>query len=320
MATTPESSAQVTGASGCSGSGPSHFKHRILPGFTVMAINTLMLVLGGVWWVALLYGYFLLMQGEMMGMLKTKQMVPSRTAVILVGSGFYLLAWLGQPHYFSELVALGVMVTCMAQLFRVRRASIHDIGATVLTYFYLGFLPAHLVMLRQIGCQGDLLGLCGGTPFFQQPGCLFTFWVILANVATDVGAYYAGKRFGKTLLLSAISPSKTWEGAIGGLLAGVGSATGFSILVGLPLVHGVALGALVSVVSQMGDLFESLLKRDAGLKDSGNVLAGHGGFMDRFDGYIFSGAVAYYYIVWFMLHQGLALDVLNWWRTSVHVG
>ena len=229
MATTPESSAQVTGVSGCSGSGPSHFKHRILPGVTVLAINTLMLVLGGVWWVALLYGYFLLM-------------------------------------------------------------------------------------------QGDLLGLCGGTPFFQQPGCLFTFWVILANVATDVGAYYAGKRFGKTLLLSAISPSKTWEGAIGGLLAGVGSATGFSILVGLPLVHGVALGALVSVVCQMGDLFESLLKRDAGLKDSGNVLAGHGGFMDRFDGYIFSGAVAYYYIVWFMLHQGLALDVLNWWRTSVHVG
>ncbi|MCA9789481.1 MAG: phosphatidate cytidylyltransferase [Cyanobacteria bacterium HKST-UBA05] len=49
-------------------------------------------------------------------------------------------------------------------------------------------------------------------------------------------------------------------------------------------------------------------------------MAGHGGFMDRFDGYIFSGAVAYYYIVWFMLHQGLALDVLNWWRTSVHVG
>ncbi|MFC6841466.1 phosphatidate cytidylyltransferase [Xanthomonas theicola] len=115
-------------------------------------------------------------------------------------------------------------------------------------------------------------------------------WLLTALVAiwaADSGAYFAGRRFGRHKLAPRISPNKTVEGLIGGLLAGLICAAGFGWLAGvaLPQLPGLLLVAAVSVLaSVVGDLFESLLKRHVGAKDSGNVIPGHGGVLDRIDG------------------------------------
>jgi len=137
-------------------------------------------------------------------------------------------------------------------------------------------------------------------------------WVYLAMLTTfanDTGAYFIGRARGRHKLAPTISASKTWEGAIGGLISAILAAVLIatvlnliSLKLGPPFVfkywHIVLLGFLVSIFAQIGDLVESLLKRNTGVKESGNLLPGHGGILDRFDSLIFVGAVVYYYVIW----------------------
>ena len=118
-------------------------------------------------------------------------------------------------------------------------------------------------------------------------GLALVAWLISAVVATDIGAYIAGKRIGGVRLAPRISPNKTWAGLIGGMLAsaGVGWISGIVITEAEPMVL-TGLGALVAIIAQIGDLLESLLKRKFGVKDSGGLIPGHGGVLDRLDGHL----------------------------------
>jgi phosphatidate cytidylyltransferase len=127
-------------------------------------------------------------------------------------------------------------------------------------------------------------------------------WVFLALFATfgsDTLAYFIGKAFGRHKLAPGISPGKTWEGAIAGLIGGVVISVLFTLdtPLQLPLSYwqAVLLGVLISVFGQLGDLAESLLKRNTGVKDSGSLMPGHGGLLDRMDSVVFAGAVVYCY-------------------------
>jgi phosphatidate cytidylyltransferase len=114
-------------------------------------------------------------------------------------------------------------------------------------------------------------------------GCLFILW------ATDTGAYFAGTLFGKNKLFERISPKKSWEGALGGAILAMIFAYGFSIyFTTLAQWQWLCIGAIIIVGGIYGDLVESLLKRSIEIKDSGNSLPGHGGFLDRFDGLLIS--------------------------------
>jgi len=133
-------------------------------------------------------------------------------------------------------------------------------------------------------------------------------WVYLAmftTFANDTSAFFIGRAWGKRKLIP-ISPAKTWEGALGGLLIAIVVAVAISripILFSLsPLKYwqAVLLGCLISLFAQLGDLVESLLKRNMMVKESGKLLPGHGGILDRFDSLIFTGVVVYYYVVWMM--------------------
>jgi len=118
-------------------------------------------------------------------------------------------------------------------------------------------------------------------------GLALVAWLISAVVATDIGAYIAGKKIGGARLAPRISPNKTWAGLIGGMLAsaGVGWVGGIVITdAGSMMLAG--LGALVAIMAQIGDLLESLLKRKFGVKDSGGLIPGHGGVLDRLDGHL----------------------------------
>ncbi|PRP91893.1 Phosphatidate cytidylyltransferase [Enhygromyxa salina] len=131
-------------------------------------------------------------------------------------------------------------------------------------------------------------------------------WLCMAlTVAflSDTGAYFAGRAFGKHKLYEAVSPKKTVEGSAGGVIAGVASMVGaghYWLTPEVPLVHAIVLGLLGSALGQVGDLIASMLKRTFGVKDSGNILPGHGGLLDRVDGLLFVAPLLYYYAAVFL--------------------
>ena len=115
------------------------------------------------------------------------------------------------------------------------------------------------------------------------PGPQVVLWLVLLVIAADIGAYFAGRRFGRLKLAPRVSPGKTWEGALGGLGAVALVAWGGAVYFKLPQFEAVVFGCTVGIFSIIGDLTESMFKRGAGLKDSGAVLPGHGGLLDRID-------------------------------------
>lgn len=125
----------------------------------------------------------------------------------------------------------------------------------------------------------------------QPQGLLLTFWAMALVWACDSGAFFAGRAIGGPKLAPAISPNKTWAGFLGGLLAAAVFAYILVALFGLPVLLAVATPGL-AILAQLGDLYESNLKRRAGVKDSGNLLPGHGGIMDRLDGLVAVAPVA----------------------------
>jgi phosphatidate cytidylyltransferase len=117
--------------------------------------------------------------------------------------------------------------------------------------------------------------------------------------SSDSGAYFIGKMFGKNKMVPQISPNKTWEGAIGGMIFCLAATILISTYFDLPIniTNQIVLGFIISILAQIGDITESALKRLSGVKDSGTVLPGHGGFLDRIDSFIFVLPVTYYWII-----------------------
>lgn len=154
--------------------------------------------------------------------------------------------------------------------------------------FYAAIPCASLIWLRGLHVPGT-----------ENAGAALVLHVFLIVWATDIGAYFVGRSFGKYKLAPSISPGKTWEGLGGGILfAAIVSAAchSFSPFPSSILLC-IALGALLAVIAQAGDLFESWMKRRAGVKDSGTLIPGHGGLLDRIDGLIFA-APLFAFAVW----------------------
>lgn len=161
-------------------------------------------------------------------------------------------------------------------------------------YPYIILPCACLLWLRDISLPNDsLLG----------------FKIVLALsaviTATDTGAYFTGKKFGHTKLAPAISPNKTWEGLAGGVTAATLTGLLFApyLNVSQSFVAALLISPLIAVIAQCGDLFKSWIKRRAGVKDSGSIIPGHGGLLDRFDGYMFAAPILAI-IVHFALREG----------------
>jgi phosphatidate cytidylyltransferase len=156
---------------------------------------------------------------------------------------------------------------------------------TLLGILYVGWMLSHYVALRNM-----------------EEGIQWVFLAVLCTFACDTGAYFGGRAWGKHQMAPVISPKKTWEGAASGFVATVAAAVALNAIFTalwqeLPVTYleVALLGAVIGVVSQIGDLCESQLKRKAGVKDSGSLLPGHGGVLDRMDSIVFVGVVVYYY-------------------------
>ncbi len=204
-------------------------------------------------------------------------------------AGVILLPALASLAGSAQAVAAGLTAGLLGLVFLVlgRYSTLDNVleklSLAIMGLVYVSFCGAHVVLIRQF-----------------EHGVAWLFVLTAITAASDTGAYYAGRAFGRRKLCPAISPGKTVAGGIGGLVGGVLLA----VLVGLfllPEVHVLRLGlvaALLVIIGVTGDLAESVIKRATGRKDSGTILAGHGGLLDRVDSILLTAPVLYYLLVY----------------------
>jgi len=180
------------------------------------------------------------------------------------------------------LLTIGSLVAAMLRGAPFDRM-ITSAGITVLSVMYVVLLGGHLIALR-VG-------------FTQQLSTHLLAFFFLVIMGADAAAYYGGRAFGKHKLAPGISPGKTWEGAVAGMLGSLllAVAAHYWFFLELPTKLALALAALMNVISVIGDLTESALKRSAGAKDTAQILPGHGGVLDRIDSLLFNAPVIYYF-------------------------
>lgn len=154
-----------------------------------------------------------------------------------------------------------------------------DISTTVFGILYVSWFFSFLIRIRQL-----------------TEGIGFLSAVLLITKLGDIGAYLIGVRFGKTPLIPRISPNKSVEGSIGGLIFSVLGALAAKALLGFSSLHTVFIGIFLGIIGQLGDLSESLMKRDCQVKDSGNIIPGMGGVLDTMDSLLFTAPVFYFYL------------------------
>ncbi|MBF0142638.1 MAG: phosphatidate cytidylyltransferase [Magnetococcales bacterium] len=256
---------------------------------TLSALVLAPLILGLLWWGT--PGQFLLLAGFVVTGLQYEWR--RLTGVFSWGRdlGWVLASWLFLGSQYLGLaswiplelmVVLGVAYT--AALFRFRP----------------GVSCSAEIALRLSGLVYVTVPLLAAVAIRGRPdGAAWLLFLLFILWGTDTGAYLVGSRFGRNKLVPNLSPGKTREGLAGGLgiglLAGMGGATAFSLPLGL--VEGTLLCLLLAVASQVGDLIESLLKRESGVKDSGNWIPGHGGLLDRLDSLLVAAPVLYAYLL-----------------------
>ncbi|NVM21894.1 MAG: phosphatidate cytidylyltransferase [Desulfobacterales bacterium] len=264
----------------------AHVK-RWLTAVVGLPVLALLIVAGEIYY-ALLVGLV-----SAVGLLEYYALVlPGQPVVAKVGGLILGLAVMA-PFYTMDAVAasgmlvlafLGAALVCLAQ-FGPGTSAAEVLSKQVMGFFYVPFLFGHLILVR------------GG-----NQGMVWTFFLMAVVFAGDTGAYYIGKALGSHKLAPNISPGKTVEGAAGGLVS--------NLLIGLlfkkywlPEVSWGSCAALIvfmGVLSQIGDLVESMLKRSVGIKDSGIFLPGHGGMLDRIDGLLFAAPALYYFKTCFL--------------------
>lgn len=168
------------------------------------------------------------------------------------------------------------------------RATLPELTVPIFQVIYLGWLPSFFILLRAIP-QGEF----------------FLVWGLTSVAFSDIGAYFCGKYFGKHPYFQHLSPNKTLEGSIGGIICSVTVAFLLSLAFGqwlpIPWYHTLILSLGMACLGQVGDLIESMLKRNCGVKDSGTFIPGHGGILDRVDAYLLLAPFMYYYLINFVL-------------------
>lgn len=198
----------------------------------------------------------------------------------------------GSADWMVSILILAAMVHHLIAYERGRAQAATDFAVTLTGAFYIGWIGAYFISLREL------------------PDGKWWFLIALPSVwLADSAAFFVGSRWGKRQLSPRLSPKKTWEGYLSGVLAGIASAAVLGALWQLaatPQAHinpinAAWLGLAMSVLPTLGDLGESMIKRQLGVKDSGNLLPGHGGMFDRLDSWLWGGVIAYYLISWFFL-------------------
>jgi phosphatidate cytidylyltransferase len=259
----------------------SNFVSRVLVTVVAVPVVLYLVYLGG-WW---LFG--LAVVAALIALHELYAMARSLRPLVLAGYAGALATLLGAQLGGAEWMAGGFMLTLLVSFLlygiaETRQPATVTTSATVLGVAWIGLGLAHLLLLRDV----------------PEHGRLAIFTVLLAVFADDTAAYLVGRVIGRHKMAPALSPGKTWEGFVAGTVAAI--AVAFFALYDqgfLSIAESVAFGAAVALAGAAGDLFESALKRDLQVKDSGRLLGGHGGMLDRTDSLLFAGVAAFYVVI-----------------------
>ena len=263
---------------------------RIASGVLFLPVLILVAQTGGLAFLAFVGVQVLAGLYEFYRMARTKGLEPSALLGSAAGVGMVVLAY--QPQFGQrDVLTTAALLLPLGLALRqpTRPLRLESVAVTAFGVLWVGWLSAHLVLLRE-------LPWIAGTEYAQ--GASYVFLVFLTTWGCDTGAYVFGRMFGRNRPWTTISPRKSVEGSIGGFvcagLAAFAARAWFAPF--LSVVDALVLGALVGVFAQVGDLVESLFKRDARQGDSSDLIPGHGGVLDRFDSLYFAAPIVYYYL------------------------
>ena len=268
---------------------------RLLTAVAVLPFLIASILISSLWWVFMLLAVaaMVLALWEFYLLAKRLQLKPDPAAGYIAGAALVTIALQNAPTINPALNILLVQFVIIALTIGTLIAAtlrgapfdkmIGSVGATILGVLYIPLLGSHLIATR-----------VGFDPTLSRHLLSFFFLVLMG---ADAGAYYIGRALGKHKLAPSISPGKTWEGAVGGVVAALamGALSHFWFFRELPLRVILPLAAVMTIVGIFGDLAESALKRGAGTKDAANILPGHGGLLDRLDSLLFNAPVIYYF-------------------------
>jgi phosphatidate cytidylyltransferase len=245
---------------------------------------------GGYYFMLLIGAVLFVGMWEFYRMMEAKGIRPYKLIGVLSALllSWYVFLWNG---IYADLFLTVILVTlmCLEITRKETETATTHIATTILGVIYIGFLGSHLIMLREHPLRINL---------DYSYGASFVFLAFVVTWAGDTGAYVVGSAVGRRPLIPRISAKKTKEGSVGGLLFAVAAAivAKETFAPYLEMWQAVVLGVLAGVVGQLGDLFESLIKRDAEIKDTSEMIPGHGGVLDRFDSLLFTSPLIYYFI------------------------
>ena len=238
---------------------------------------------------AFVFGLF-----EFFTMTKKLELKADASIAYLGASAFFIAFLFDAPGKAPDLLlltlALFMIVLLITQTFRFQKdfsKMLTGIGVTLLGVIYIVFLGGFLISMR-VGFNETLV------PFLSTKLLGYFFFVVMGS---DVGAYFIGKSIGKRKLVPNISPNKTWEGFIGGIVLAIGFAALSTLIFfpELPYRVSIPLAIIMAIIGVGGDLAESAMKRGAKTKDAANLLPGHGGLLDRLDSLLFNAPILYYF-------------------------
>ncbi|OGO60053.1 MAG: hypothetical protein A2Z36_01810 [Chloroflexi bacterium RBG_19FT_COMBO_48_23] len=258
-------------------------RHRILTAVIGLPLLVAIIWFGEPWFTILIAAMAVLGSWEFYRMTRQSNIQP----ITYFGMVWVLLFVINPhcPYHLTVpfLITSAIVIPLIWLLFRSpREQAFANWAWTIAAILYIGWMLSYWVELRSLEAGKELV-----------------FWAMFTTFASDTSAFFVGRAWGKHALAPSISAGKTWEGAIGGLLASIVISLILGIIFPLPFSYWqiALLGCIISLFAQFGDLVESLLKRNAGVKDAGNLMPGHGGILDRLDSLIFTGVIVYYCVV-----------------------
>lgn len=279
---------------------------RLITGLIIGFTALFAILSGGLFLLTMVLVIVVLASKEYTLILKHKGFLPSFKIILSSSLFLAFLVYFNRLDLLPLAFTVATITSFMCVLFMGKQPYIANVATTILGFVYCGWFPLHLILLRDLGGGEPVYNGLIKQPIFAE-GVSYAIILLFAVVLTDTMCYYVGCKFGKHKLSTVISPNKTIEGSIGGSVACIICCILFGMTLQFPWYHSLALGILIAGFAQIGDLCESMIKRDAGVKDSSNILPGHGGFLDRCDSYILTIPVVYYYVYFFVENNFLDL-------------
>jgi phosphatidate cytidylyltransferase len=227
---------------------------------------------------------------EFSSILRLKNISILRTLFILSGILIGISVYFFEVRFIPIILLVGIFISGLYQLVKNKfNFAIENLSVFLFGLIYVAVFFSFLILIREFPKESGMDYNLGG---------LWVIFIFFCLWLSDTLAYFIGTPFGKHKILSEVSPQKSWEGSMGGMAGSILTAI-FSKLIFLkevPLFHLLILSILVSIFGQLGDFVESSFKRSANLKDSSNIIPGHGGILDRFDSLLFTAPLVYFYL------------------------